>query len=1300
MDLRLSQKAAALLLVFVLMTGMATSISPFTVYAAGNDTVQKPGQPVSASMEVQAAASSSGHATATITEGIVRDILRKARTQAAAENTTATSVSLMFNISSGQTVKSLTVTVTDKALALLKTNNVKRFAVANPLADLSFDAAAIGELEAQSSGDIAIMVMPEDKLSDAAKDYIGSRLVFEIVIKDDKDKAITNLKGGTVTSGFAYTPKANEKTDSLYAVYVPASGKPELLTESGYKDGRVIFSSNTLSVYGVGYKTPAPVFTDTASHWAKDNIDFAVSRGLLSGTSNTAFSPDTAVNRGMFITALGRLSGQEMSGYSKSSFSDVAAGSYYLPYIEWAADNLIVSGTGGGKFEPDRTITREDMAVMMLNYAAATGYTLPAAREAVTFADNSDISEYARDAVKALQHTGVVYGVGNNRFNPKGRMTRAEASSILRNFVELVIDTATARSWSRNEAGQWMYYDQNGNPVTGWLTAASNKYYFDTNGIMQAGKWMQINSNNYYFNANGKLAVSASSSPASSTTGSVTVTVTAEAGGDVSFIGWRSSSSGAGYTGIDGFTNITKTGKFTVSLNGWYAVGIVDGAGNFSHALMKITNITTSTGGNSGGGSSGGGSSGNGSTTTHYPLAVADITWENRSDSANIVNNNTTAGSLASGSSLTLSENTTENAEFEAPPPQIVSVTAVTLDTNEITLTAGYSQPLMATVSPTNAANKNMTWSSADTSVATVSGGLVSALAPGSADITVTAADGDYTDTCVVIVNALVNAETPSITGHPVSANYNVGESADALDVTASVTDGGTLSYQWYSNTTNSATGGRSVGSNLNSYLPPTSTAGTTYYYVVVTNTITDNNDGGAKTASITSSAEAVTVSAAPLSFGTPTFSGTLKAGQSIDGKLLIPYANAAGTENNNISVAVSGTDEGSISVTAISAALSQGDGTIEIFVTGAPKTAGEVTFTISGIDELGSNNTVTTTVRGLFAGGSGTSADPWQIDSAAGLAAIADNLKAHYKLISDITLNGDNWTPIGDRNKPFTGSLDGDVNTINNLKITSSTNTGEAGLFGNIGSSGAVKNLTLANVYINVATGNANAGGVAGDNRGTITNCSVTAHVAASASDSANAGGVTGNNNGTIKNCYTSGDVTTTGTLSFAGGVAGYSNYGSITNCLATGNVTASASNTGFAAAGGVVGVNDSGSITNCAALNREVYATLNGESTAGRVAGYNGYTLNNNYANSSMKVNGDTVSSSDNDTANGINGKGVALGDVMQEAWWNDNSAGFWRDVWGNTDAAPWQWGGASYPLPTLPGRRPLSQTHFPWT
>ncbi|GHT21903.1 hypothetical protein AGMMS4957_11410 [Bacteroidia bacterium] len=116
-----------------------------------------------------------------------------------------------------------------------------------------------------------------------------------------------------------------------------------------------------------------------------------------------------------------------------------------------------------------------------------------------------------------------------------------------------------------------------------------------------------------------------------------------------------------------------------------------------------------------------------------------------------------------------------------------------------------------------------------------------------------------------------IPAETPTITTHPASRNYAYSATATALTVAASVSDGGTLSYQWFSNVNNNNSGGTAISSATNaSYTPTTTTADTFYYYVVVTNT--NNAATGVKTATKASSIATIKVEE-PFDAATPTIS-------------------------------------------------------------------------------------------------------------------------------------------------------------------------------------------------------------------------------------------------------------------------------------------------------------------------------------------------------------------------------------------------------------------------------------------
>ena len=153
------------------------------------------------------------------------------------------------------------------------------------------------------------------------------------------------------------------------------------------------------------------------------------------GTSETTFSPDTSVTRGMIVTILGRQSGADISQYSTSDFTDVRPDEYYARYIEWARQSGIVAGVGGNMFEPDSPVTRQDIAVLFSRFAAAISVELPVKVAYNGFADENAISPYAKEAVEQLFKAGIISGKPGNIFEPDGEATRAEVAAILYRYL-------------------------------------------------------------------------------------------------------------------------------------------------------------------------------------------------------------------------------------------------------------------------------------------------------------------------------------------------------------------------------------------------------------------------------------------------------------------------------------------------------------------------------------------------------------------------------------------------------------------------------------------------------------------------------------------------------------------------------------------------------------------------------------------------------------------------------------------------------------------------------------------------
>jgi Leucine-rich repeat (LRR) protein len=512
-------------------------------------TEKKTNQPVTVSAPITATAGKNGTASASIPDKSISDAITKAQAEAKEQGKTINTVSVTLNVTMPKGATALTATLTRSSLNSLVSAGVTNLKINGSPVTVTFDQKAFTQIQKKSNGNINITIAPKTNLSETAKKMIGSRPVYNITVSYGNNSTVSSFGDGVVTVAIPYTPANGEAIGGVYAVYVDEKGNATRIAGSVYdaNSSRVIFTTPHFSMYGIGYTAPSTQFTDIGSHWAKESIDYVVGRGLLSGTKETTFAPDTAMTRGMLVTALGRLAEVDTKTYTTSSFNDVNADSAYRPYIEWAYSKGIIQGIGSNQFAPDKAITREEIADIIANFVKACGYTLPVTREVTIYADASSIGRTYKTAVTTMQQAGIMMGGTSNKFNPKSNATRAEVSSMLNRYIKLTIDPDTAQGWTLNDAGQYLYYqdgralpgiqtidgvkyifNSNGVLQTGWVKDDDNwrfysgktmlvgwwdlgangnnkTYYFAKDGLMVSGKWLEIDGKWYYFNTDGSL---------------------------------------------------------------------------------------------------------------------------------------------------------------------------------------------------------------------------------------------------------------------------------------------------------------------------------------------------------------------------------------------------------------------------------------------------------------------------------------------------------------------------------------------------------------------------------------------------------------------------------------------------------------------------------------------------------------------------------------------------------------------------------------------------------------------------
>jgi S-layer homology domain. len=183
---------------------------------------------------------------------------------------------------------------------------------------------------------------------------------------------------------------------------------------------------------------PSP-FADVGLYdYVNNNVEYVFKHGFMTGTSDAPmlFDPDTALTRGMAAEVFYRMAGSPDANKFANPFDDMDAGNRYYDAVKWAAANrTMFDYSGGGKFAPDRNITREEAAVAFFNYQRLSGVIPPDVLLEIEPKDADEISKWAREAAKKLMRQ-MIFRCPDNIFNPKGEITRIEYAGMLRDYCE------------------------------------------------------------------------------------------------------------------------------------------------------------------------------------------------------------------------------------------------------------------------------------------------------------------------------------------------------------------------------------------------------------------------------------------------------------------------------------------------------------------------------------------------------------------------------------------------------------------------------------------------------------------------------------------------------------------------------------------------------------------------------------------------------------------------------------------------------------------------------------------------
>ena len=170
--------------------------------------------------------------------------------------------------------------------------------------------------------------------------------------------------------------------------------------------------------------TSAPYYSDIALLY-QDSI--------ISGTSETTFSPNHSITRGMIVTLLYRMEGQPAVNEVTSDFSDVPEEAYFANAVVWAEQHQYVSGYGNGAFGPNDPITREQLAAILQRYCIDKDYLYAdiGYDSLLNMSDANQVSTYAIEAVSWTLAYNLIPEIRDSVFAPQRNATRAEAAVAL-----------------------------------------------------------------------------------------------------------------------------------------------------------------------------------------------------------------------------------------------------------------------------------------------------------------------------------------------------------------------------------------------------------------------------------------------------------------------------------------------------------------------------------------------------------------------------------------------------------------------------------------------------------------------------------------------------------------------------------------------------------------------------------------------------------------------------------------------------------------------------------------------------
>ena len=299
---------------------------------------------------------------------------------------------------------------------------------------VTLDARALAALDLHK--DVAVSLASGASLNAAQQRALGSQAAAATLANASVlvDGAAASCPAGSVRAAVAVNA-----ADDLTAWSLADDGSISAVG-GAYDAGQQTYAFDVVN--GVTAIARFP-FTDVvAGTWYYGAAAYAYNNGLFAGMTPTTFAPNATMTRAMLVSVLWRLAGAP-APKAPNTFVDVPDGAWYTDAVTWAAENGVVSGIGGSRFDPSGFVTREQTAEILYNYAHSKGYDVSARADLTAFPDAGSVSGWAENALSWANAAGLINGTvrdGQTILDPQGSASRAQVAMILMNYVEHVVN--------------------------------------------------------------------------------------------------------------------------------------------------------------------------------------------------------------------------------------------------------------------------------------------------------------------------------------------------------------------------------------------------------------------------------------------------------------------------------------------------------------------------------------------------------------------------------------------------------------------------------------------------------------------------------------------------------------------------------------------------------------------------------------------------------------------------------------------------------------------------------------------